>query len=175
MYHADLGHTARLAHKLRSWVVVSFAAFASGCIIPTPLHEVGGEVNLPPSINEQLTDPAFGLVFLPLSKEFTVVVDDPNVADDLRARLFTLHEPNQHQYLSIELTNPAIDPEIPTRRRFTFPSSGSPCATWAFGAASFTLSIVVADRNFTTATDPMTAYLSPNGLTDENSWEIRCQ
>lgn len=157
-----------LAPKLRGMLIMAIVMIGlldAGCIIPTQLHTIPAEVNAPPAILESLSEPRFGPLFVTGFVEFKVAVDDPNVGDDLKARLFLLEESGQPTYTLIE-RQPTIDPDVETRRRFNF---GVIDVCTLYGNS--TLAVVVADRPFLTA--PGSESLS-EGLTDENAWTLRC-
>lgn len=177
-----LPHVPGLAPKLRCWFaimemagLVLLTASTTGCIIPTKLRSIPAEVNQPPAIIEELSDPPFGpLVDVSANGtnriEFRVAAEDPNLDDGLHARMFILGLNNSivtKDFIGVEDDNPSVDVDRPTLRRFTLGSSGfSPCRVSGPGI----FAVIVADQKFND--DPPSTSL---GLTDQNSWTITCE
>jgi hypothetical protein len=162
-----------VAHTMTYAVII----YGVGCIIPTPLEQQSQPLNYPPNIVAAATTPQFG----PLDFQhadpvgFNIVADDPNLDDELRARLFTRASglgPRAWNGLEIKLLFPSVlDPQHPFRRAYSFPTIAlcSQLDSRSQGGL-FDVYVVVADRQFKPSPDDDQS----DGFTAENHWEVTC-
>jgi hypothetical protein len=148
-------------------VVAGLVASASaGCLLPTQLDSAPPDVNHRPVLVTSQVQPSFG----PLEHaatdtvEIQVVAEDPDLGDDLTARLFHLNAQGTLDFIA-ELQHLTQDPkpnDLVRRGAFT---PFKLCSVLVPGD----LFLVVADRPFTSTTAE-----AQGGLTDENHWELTC-
>ena len=171
----------RLLHArgkiLADTVVYALIIYAVGCIIPTPLDQQSATINQHPSLRPDKADPQFGPIIHMQDDlfELSIGADDPDLQDELHARLFQLDPTtNKLIYLGnneILLTSPSVpDPNDPSLRLGTFAAQPF-CLGRSTTNGPILLYVVVADRPFST-TDP--SMVVAGGLTDSNHWELTC-
>ncbi len=161
----------RLAPKLRCVIAMlslSLGSLVGGCIIPYNFRDIPAETNKAPAIQEELTIPKFGPLDGNALLQFEVVVDDPNLEDELTAQIFEVKAgaaPDEFTGIADEQSDPDPDPEtFPFRRHFILPSGGPVNFCNQLHAGVF--AVVVTDR-------PLSVSVKDR-LTDRGLWTVSC-
>jgi hypothetical protein len=162
-------------------VLFLLSAMSYGCIIPDRLEPPLKDINFQPVFVPSEVVPPFGQV-LPGDANSTLdlkfVVDDQNVLDTLRVRVFTKRGPTRQRVpLPFEVVlDSANDAQHPNRR------VGKPliptdyCNLVENPSATSDLIAIVCDRTFGGGADMGSSPdQCPMGLTDERIWTLECQ
>jgi hypothetical protein len=150
------------------------ALLASGCVLPTSLQEEPSTVNYRPVLTS--ADPPFGPITHSLTDvvQISIVAEDPNVGDTLRARLFK-GLPDQLVYSGLEITLATDQSDTNRVRRLGGFVGLDLCKVYQNGDALY---VVLADAPFYVPGDMVPGHdpwQSTDQLTDENHWELTCR
>lgn len=161
-------------------VLILLSAMSYGCIIPDRLEPPLKDLNFQPVFVPSECSPPFGRV-LPGDANKTLdlkfVVDDQNLLDTLRVRVFNERGPTKTLVpLPFEVVLDTVsDPEHPNRRQ-GHPLIPSNYCNFVENPNSLSdVHVIVCDRLFGGGSDMGSAPdQCPGGLTDERIWTFQC-